>query len=72
MDTPLIIARRKEKLDLFEKSIGKPFSCKAKLPDGKRTTSIMDYVEGVDRKFEHVIGRKYGNFHIDLVALADD
>lgn len=63
---------RDEKLLLFEQSIGKKFSLKAKAPENKYITSLIDEVVGVDRKFEHVIGKKYGNFHIDLVSLVQE
>ena len=72
MDTPLIIARRAQKLQLFEQSVGKKFSCKGKAPGMKRTTALIDEVVGVDRQFDHVIGKEYGNFHIDLVSLMEE
>lgn len=63
---------KNEKLTLFEQSIGKMFSLKAKAPENKNITSLIDEVVGVDRGFEHVIGKKYGNFHIDLVSLCEE
>lgn len=57
------IAKRKEKLDLFEKSTGKKFTIK----NDKFT--LTDEITGVDRRFDHVCGKEYGNFHVDLVEL---
>lgn len=63
---------RNEKLVLFEQSIGKKFSLKAKAPGNKYMTSLIDEVAGVDREHEHIIGKKYGNFHINLVSLVEE
>ncbi len=52
-----------EKLDMFEKSVGKHFGLA--IPQG----TLTDEITGVDRKYEHVCGKLYGNFHVDLVEL---
>ena len=60
----------KRLLDEFEAAIGQPFKLvghpQTKFCTGMR---ITDTVAGVDRKYETVIGKEYGDFHVSLVQL---
>jgi ribosomal protein L37E len=52
---------RQDCMKLFEQSVGYEFRVKG--------TPLKDFVAGVDYKYMHVVGRQFGNFHIDLVEL---
>jgi hypothetical protein len=52
---------RRDCLLLFEQSVGFEFRIKG--------SPLMDICDGVNWKDQHVIGQKYGNFHIDLCEL---
>ncbi len=52
---------RQDCLLLFKQSVGWEFRVKG--------TQLIDICDGIDLKYQHVIGLRYGNFHIDLCEL---
>jgi hypothetical protein len=48
-------------MHLFDQSRGWKFRIKG--------TPLIDEIQGVDWDHDHVIGKQYGNFHIDLCEL---
>ncbi len=57
-------------LDEFEAARGQQFRVVGHKETSFCTgTNLVDKVVGVDRKYETVIGEKYGDFHVSLVQL---
>ena len=52
-------------LTLFRQSVGMRFRIKG----SGNFPPLVDDVAGVDEKFSHVEGKKYGNFHVTLCEL---
>ena len=53
-------------LELFRQSVGMRFRLMSGVQD---LVPLEDEVTGVDPAMNHVMGRKYGNFHVTLCEL---